>query len=70
VSGAPDIAESEYCVHCGRQLSTAHTECVRAADLEPPRYCGQCARRMIVQVMPSGWSARCSAHGTVSSAPR
>jgi hypothetical protein len=27
-----------------------------------------CARRMVVQVTPSGWSARCSRHGEYSSA--
>jgi hypothetical protein len=31
--------------------------------LEPPRYCVRCRRRMIVQVLPTGWTARCSAHG-------
>ncbi|SIS20281.1 biotin synthase auxiliary protein BsaP [Williamsia sterculiae] len=42
----------------------------RAAELglEPPRFCGQCGRRMIVQVRPDGWSARCSRHGSVDSA--
>lgn len=36
--------------------------------LEPPRFCGQCGRRMVVQVRPDGWDARCSRHGTVDSA--
>lgn len=36
--------------------------------LEPPRYCGRCGRRMVVQVRPHGWEARCSRHGTVDSA--
>ena len=36
--------------------------------LEPPRYCAQCRRRMVVQVLPRGWSARCSEHGLTSSA--
>ena len=36
--------------------------------LEPPRYCAQCRRRMVVQVLPRGWSARCSEHGLISSA--
>lgn len=35
--------------------------------LEPPRYCGQCGRRMVVQVRPDGWHARCSRHGEVDS---
>jgi ribosomal protein S18 acetylase RimI-like enzyme len=32
-------------------------------ELEPPRYCGACGRRMVVQVTPRGWTARCSTHG-------
>ena len=32
-------------------------------ELEPPRYCGACGRRMVVQVIPQGWTARCSVHG-------
>jgi len=35
--------------------------------LEPPRFCTQCGRRMIVQIAPDGWWARCSRHGTVDS---
>ncbi|WP_407445923.1 hypothetical protein [Rhodococcus sp. (in: high G+C Gram-positive bacteria)] len=35
--------------------------------LEPPRYCAQCGRRMIVQVVPDGWWARCSRHGAIDS---
>ena len=35
--------------------------------LEPPRYCGECGRRMIVQVRPDGWAARCSRHGELDS---
>ena len=26
--------------------------------LEPPRFCAECGRRMVVQVRPDGWSAR------------
>lgn len=35
--------------------------------LEPPRFCAKCGRRMIVQVRPDGWWAKCSQHGTVDS---
>lgn len=38
--------------------------CAERAALEPPRYCGRCRRRMVVQVLPLGWSARCTQHGT------
>ncbi|BBZ04624.1 hypothetical protein MCHIJ_40610 [Mycolicibacterium chitae] len=35
--------------------------------LEPPRFCAACGRRMIVQVRPDGWWAKCSRHGVVDS---
>jgi hypothetical protein len=35
--------------------------------LEPPRFCAQCGRRMIVQVRPDGWEAKCSRHGILDS---
>ncbi|MQA63640.1 MAG: hypothetical protein GEU86_19665 [Actinophytocola sp.] len=62
---------AEFCVHCGQQLAGAdHGRCDNARTaLEPPRYCAQCARRMIVQITPSGWTARCSRHGETASRP-
>jgi len=36
--------------------------------LEPPRFCAECGRRMVVQVRPDGWWAKCSRHGMVDSA--
>lgn len=38
------------------------------AGLEAPRYCRLCGRRMVVQVRPDGWSARCARHGELDSA--
>ncbi|WP_072806374.1 biotin synthase auxiliary protein BsaP [Rhodococcoides yunnanense] len=35
--------------------------------LEPPRFCRECGRRMIVQIVPDGWSAVCSRHGVTDS---
>jgi hypothetical protein len=40
-----------------------HPACTIRAALEPPRFCSQCARRMVVQVEPMGWRAVCSRHG-------
>ncbi|MDF0529195.1 hypothetical protein P0W64_01165 [Tsukamurella sp. 8F] len=53
-----------YCEYTGRPVAegVAVPESVRLG-LEPPRYCGFCGRRMIVQVSPHGWTARCSRHG-------
>ncbi|WP_246272062.1 biotin synthase auxiliary protein BsaP [Amycolatopsis acididurans] len=57
-----------YCVHCGHPASGDHTSCrTPRTTLEPPRFCAQCARRMVVQVTPTGWSARCSRHGEYTS---
>lgn len=55
-----------WCGQCGRELTgEGHQRCRTAAELEPPRWCAHCRRRMVVQVLPAGWSARCVEHGTV-----
>lgn len=57
-------AAGVYCDRCGRPLAAGgHELCVAARRLEPPRYCAACRRRMVVQILPTGWSARCSEHG-------
>jgi len=54
-----------YCDQCGRPLADGgHLPCARAATLDPPRWCARCRRRMVVQVTPTGWTARCVEHGT------
>jgi hypothetical protein len=59
-------ASGPYCGQCGLPGDEGpHTGCAARAQLEPPRFCAQCARRMVVQVMPTGWTARCSRHGSV-----
>lgn len=57
-----------YCTRCGKRPDEAdHAACRRwLAAEEPPRFCAQCARRMKVQVVPTGWAAQCSRHGLVS----
>ena len=56
-----------WCGICGEELTAeGHAACRRAASLDPPRYCAHCRRRMVVQVVPTGWTARCVEHGTVS----
>ena len=53
-----------FCDQCGEdQSGEGHARCRRARELEPPRYCPHCRRRMVVQVHPTGWTARCSEHG-------
>jgi len=53
-----------YCDRCGEP--GVHEACVAARALEPPRYCARCRRRMVVQVTPGGWTARCVEHGELS----
>lgn len=56
-----------FCGQCGKPAADGdHLRCAQRAELEPPRYCARCARRMVVQVNPVGWSARCSEHGTTT----
>jgi hypothetical protein len=58
-----------YCDRCGRpDIEGDHAACTRARALEPPRYCAHCRRRMVVQVTPIGWTARCVEHGELTSA--
>ncbi|MCW2606253.1 MAG: putative acetyltransferase [Frankiales bacterium] len=53
-----------FCDQCGEEQSgEGHERCRAARDLEPPRYCAHCRRRMVVQVHPTGWTARCVEHG-------
>ena len=66
------MSQTGYCDRCGRTLGEAgggpgHDACRAARELEPPRYCARCGRRMVVQVTPTGWSGRCSRHGLTGS---
>ncbi|MET8349194.1 MULTISPECIES: hypothetical protein [unclassified Micromonospora] len=56
-----------WCDRCGEPVAAggAHPGCASARQLEPPRYCHRCRRRMKVQVLPVGWSAVCVEHGEI-----
>jgi hypothetical protein len=56
-----------YNVYTGRAADSAVPTAARLG-LEPPRFCAECGRRMVVQVRPDGWWAKCSRHGRVDSA--
>ncbi|WP_344589859.1 hypothetical protein [Actinomadura vinacea] len=59
-----------YCDRCGEPADAGgHQTCRAARRMEPPRYCARCRRRLVVQVTPAGWTARCSEHGPLSQAP-
>ncbi|OHV37556.1 hypothetical protein BCD49_16025 [Pseudofrankia sp. EUN1h] len=57
-----------YCDRCGEPAGVGtHDRCALARTLEPPRYCPTCRRRLVVQVVPTGWTARCAEHGVTAS---
>lgn len=57
-----------YCGQCGETADARdHAQCEERLRMEPPRYCTQCRRRMVVQVVPRGWTAKCVEHGELSS---
>ena len=58
--------EGAYNVYTGEPAGTPLPTAAQLG-LEPPRFCAQCGRRMIVQVRPNGWSAKCSRHGLLDS---
>jgi hypothetical protein len=66
----PVDPQAAYCAFCGGETAASdHAHCrSRLARIDPPRYCPSCARRMVVQVDPMGWTARCSRHGETTSA--
>jgi hypothetical protein len=56
-----------YCARCGEAYADGdHAGCTAALELEPPRYCTVCRRRMVVQIVPTGWTAHCSEHGVLT----
>lgn len=63
------VGAGTYNVYTGAQADADGVRIPTAAQLglEPPRFCAACGRRMIVQVRPDGWWAKCSRHGLVDS---
>jgi hypothetical protein len=67
-AGGDPAVTAHWCDRCGAALSQGdHAACVAARRFEPPRYCPDCRRRMKVQVLPTGWTATCVAHGVRAS---
>ncbi|MFI5781476.1 hypothetical protein [Nocardia sp. NPDC051570] len=62
--------QQRYNPFTGKPVVAGLADAVPAAaalGLEPPRFCEHCGRRMIVQVNPDGWWAKCSRHGMIDS---
>jgi hypothetical protein len=52
---------SSFCSGCGRPVADgSHEECRRRQRAtDPPRFCALCGRKLVVQVLPFGWTAGC-----------
>ncbi|MCQ4119100.1 biotin synthase auxiliary protein BsaP [Rhodococcus tibetensis] len=63
-------ALERYNPYTGRRVVAGVEDNVPTAaqlGLEPPRFCESCGRRMVVQISPDGWWAKCSRHGVFDS---
>ncbi len=60
------VSAGTYNVYTG-EAAGSQVPTAAQLGLEPPRFCAACGRRMIVQVRPDGWWAKCSRHGLVDS---
>lgn len=61
------VGAGVYNVYTGELAGTSLPTAAQLG-LEPPRFCAECGRRMVVQIRPDGWWARCARHGQVDSA--
>jgi hypothetical protein len=51
-------ALAPYCAGCGQpEREGGHAGHLR--PLDPPRFCADCGRKLAVQVLPTGYEARC-----------
>jgi hypothetical protein len=56
------------CDACGKPVTSGdHARCrARRAATDPPRFCTDCGRKLVVQVLPVGFTARCVHCGPVA----
>src|SRR5579875_1719246 len=65
VTGPPsapsETVGTAYCAGCGRPAGEGeHADCRRRQGAtDPPRFCVFCGRKLVVQVLPRSWRARC-----------
>ena len=53
--------EHDFCSGCGRARADCPGDCHR--QLDPPRFCPHCGKKLFAQVTPQGYKARCKQHG-------
>jgi hypothetical protein len=53
--------EIRHCTGCGLPLDQCQGACRR--ELDPPRFCPECGRRLVVMVTPGYFEAQCKVHG-------
>ncbi len=53
-----------YCDGCGAPLEDCDGTC--RGELDPPRFCRECGRKLDVQVTPTGYRAGCRRHPPVA----
>ena len=57
----------KHCAGCGRPVDSGdHSPCeARQRATDPPRFCTDCGRKLVVQVLPTTWRAHCVKCGEV-----
>jgi hypothetical protein len=57
--------DDAFCRWCGTAISD-HPALDCRRELDPPRFCPQCGRRLRVQVHTAGYEASCRDHGPLT----
>jgi hypothetical protein len=60
-----DEPAATHCTWCGAALDE-HPAVPCRRELDPPRFCPVCGRRLRVKVHPGGWDASCRDHGPLA----
>jgi dethiobiotin synthetase len=53
-----------FCSGCGRPAADCDRTC--SGPLEAPHHCPRCGRKLVVTIVPTGFTARCKVHGALA----